>query len=119
MQGRAGVVLTAGLALMALALATLQAVVVAHHDRRYEQRVTAAGAPSAPANRFSAPGGRSGIPWVPFDKAQPPAKPLVPESPEGRTPPPARQEEHRSPPPSRFRGAPPKMGPQRPRSAVA
>lgn len=115
MQGRTGVVLTTGLAAMALVLAMLQALVVAHGVRRPE--VTAArNAPAAPSNRFSVPGGRSGVPWVPFDKARPPP---APESPEGRTPPGPRQEEHRSPPPSRFRGAPVKLGPQKPKSAVA
>ena len=118
MQGRASVVLTTGLAVMALALALLQAVVVAHGAPRAE--VTASrNAPAAPTNRFSAPGGRSGVRWLPFDKAQPAERPAIPENPEGRTPPAPRQEEHRSPPPSRFRGAPVRFGPQKPRSAVA
>ncbi len=103
---------------MALVLAMLQAVVVAHGVRRPEVTAARNAAPATPAaNRFSAPRGRSGVPWVPFDKTQPP--PASPEGPEGRTPPTPRQEEHRSPPPSRFRGAPVKLGPQKPKSAVA
>jgi len=113
MKGHAGVVLTAGLAAVALALALLQAVVVAHGATRSVQ-VTATR--SGTTNRYSAPAGRSGVPWLPFEKEK---APEVPASPEGSKPGPQRQEEHHAPPPSRFRSAPPRLGPQRPRSAGA
>jgi hypothetical protein len=115
MKGHLGAVLTSGLAAVALALALLQAAVVAHGVPKRSEPTAAR---TGPTNRYSAPGGRSGIPWVPFDKAQP-DKPAVPESPEGRTPPRRQQEEHRTPPPSRFRGAPPRLGPQPARKAAA
>jgi hypothetical protein len=115
MKGHFGAVLTSGLAAVALALALIQANVVAHGTRKREP---ATAVRSGPTNRFSAPGGRSGIPrWLPADKAQQ-EKPLPPEDPEGRSPP-RRQEEHRSPPPSRFRGAPPRLGPQPARRVAA
>jgi hypothetical protein len=115
MKGHLGAVLTSGVAAVALALTLIQAAVVAHGaPRSHPATASRTGA----SNRFSAPGGRSGIPWIPFDKAQP-QKPLVPESPEGRTPPRRQQEEHRTPPPSRFRGAPPRLGPQPARKAAA
>jgi hypothetical protein len=116
MKGHLGAVLTTGLAALALALALLQAAVVAHGAPKMES-VTAAR--SGPTNRYSAPGGRSGIPWVPADKLQPRKPGPLPESPEGSTPPNRQQEEHRSPPPSRFRGAPPRLGPQPARKAAA
>jgi len=116
MKGHLGAVLTTGLAVVALGLALLQAAVVTHGAPSMES-VTAAR--SGPTNRYSAPGGRSGIPWVPADKAQPQKPAPLPQSPEGRTPPNRQQEEHRSPPPSRFRGAPPRPGPQPARKAAA
>jgi hypothetical protein len=116
MKGHLGAVLTAGFAALALALVTLQAVVLAHHVPR--QETSAVRSPGA-TNRYSAPGGRSGIPWLPFDAAKPGEKPVQPESPEGRKPPAQPHEQHQSPPPTRFRSAPPRPGPQRPRSAVA
>jgi hypothetical protein len=74
---------------------------------------------SGATNRYSAPGGRSAIPWAPPDKAQKEKAPL-PEDPEGRTPERRQQDEqHRSPPPSRFRGLPPRIGPQPVRKAAA
>lgn len=115
MKGHAGAVLTAGFAAIALALVTLQAVVLSRSVPRQEASAVRSGA----TNRYSAPGNRSGIPWLPFDKAHPADTPAVPENPEGRKPPAQRQEQHQSPPPSRFRSAPPRPGPQRPRSAVA
>lgn len=115
MKGHVGAVLTAGFAAIALALVTLQAVVLAHHVPRQEARAVHSGA----TNRYSAPGGRSGIPWLPFDKSQPAEKPIVPESPEGQKPPAQHPEQHQPPPPSRFRSLPPRLGPQRPRSAAA
>jgi hypothetical protein len=114
MKGHAGAVLTGGFAAIALALVTLQVLVLSHNVPRQETSVLHSGA----TNRYSAPGGRAGVPWLPFEKAQPVEKPALPEEPEGRKPP-QRQEQHQSPPPSRFRSAPPRMGPQRPRSAVA
>jgi len=117
MKGHLGAVLTTGLAAVALALALLQAAVVAHG---VQKREAATAVRTGPTNRYSAPGNRSGIPaWVPADKVQQ-EKPLPAESPEGRTPPRRQQEEHRSPPPpSRFRGAPPRLGPQPARKAAA
>jgi len=111
MRGHLGPVLTSGLAVVALALALLQAAVVSHGVLKHEPTA----AHSDTTNRYSAPGGRSSVPWVPQDSV----KPVAPESPEGRTPPRRQQEEHRSPPPSRFRNAPPRPGPQPARRAVA
>jgi len=116
MKGHLGAVLTTGIAALALALALLQAAVVAHGAPKIES-VTAAR--SGPTNRYSAPGGRSGIPWIPAEKLQPRKPGPLPESPEGSTPPNRQQEEHRSPPPSRFRGSPPRLGPQPARKAAA
>src|SRR5262249_18081640 len=115
MKGHLGAVLTSGLAALALGLALLQAAVVSHGVIPREP-ITAAR--SGPTNPFSAPGGRSGVPWIPQDGSL--QKPGLPENREGRTPP-RRQEEqqHRSPPPSRFRNAPPRPGPQPARRAVA
>jgi hypothetical protein len=115
MKGHLGAVLTSGVTAVALALTLIQAAVVARGAPRFHP---ATASRTGPSNRFSTPGGRAGIPWVPFDKAQP-QKPLAPESPEGRTPPRRQQEEHRTPPPSRFRGAPPRLGPQPARKAAA
>jgi hypothetical protein len=101
---------------MALALTLLQAAVVAHGAPRPSAPTASR---NGPTNRFSAPGGRSGIPWAPADKMQK-EKTLVPESPEGRTPERRQQEEqHRTPPPSRIRGVPPRIGPQPVRKAAA
>src|SRR5437773_11962860 len=111
MKGHLGAVLTTGLAALALALALLQAAVVAHDAPKMEG-VTAAR--SGPTNRYSAPGGRSGIPWVPAEKVQPQKRSPLPESPEGCTAPDRQQEEHRSPPPSRCRATPPRLGPHAP-----
>jgi hypothetical protein len=116
MRGHLGAVLTTGLAAVAVALALLQAAIVAHGAPKAQ--ATAARS-SGQTNRYSAPGGRSGIPWLPVDKAQPEKAAPLPENPEGRTPPRRQQEEHRTPPPSRFRGAPPRPGPQPARKAAA
>ena len=116
MKGHLGAVLTLSLAAVALALTLLQAAIVAHGAPRAE---ATAARTSGQTNRYSAPGGRSGIPWAPADKAQPDKSAPMPESPEGRTPPRRQQEEHRTPPPSRFRGVPPRPGPQPSRKAVA
>jgi len=115
MKGHLGAVLTSGLAALAVALALLQAAVVVHgaHRNRAPPAVRA-----GTSNRYSAPGNRSAVPWVPLDKAQQ-QKPVPPESPEGRTPERRQQEERRSPPPpSRFH-SPPRLGPQPARRAVA
>lgn len=114
MRHHLGAVLTSGLAALALALALLQAAVIAQGAPRPQ-------APTAirqsPTSRYSAPANRSAVPWAPVDKAQ--DQTLPPESPEGRTPERRQQEEHRSPPPSRFRGLPPRPGPHPIRKAVA
>ncbi|TMA23568.1 MAG: hypothetical protein E6J88_12560 [Deltaproteobacteria bacterium] len=107
MRGHLGAVLTSGLAAVALALALLQAIVLAHGAPRYPE-VTAAR--SGTSNRYSVPGGRSGIPFIPFDKARPPDPGQTPQR---------QQEEHRSPPPSRMRAVPPHPGPQQPRKLAA
>src|SRR2546428_2006457 len=115
MRGHLGAALTTGLAAVAVALALFQAAVVAHGAPRQE-RATAVR--TGQSNRYSAPGGRAGIPWVPADKA--PDKPApLPEDPEGRSPQRRQQEEHPAPPPSRFPGAPPRPGPQPVRKATA
>ena len=109
MKGHLGAVLTSGLAAVALALALLQAaVIVAHDGGLHAEAVSAARTGS---DRFSAPGGRSGIPYLPFEKTATP--------PEGRTPD-RQQEEHRAPPPpSRFHSPPPRTGPQPARRVTA
>ncbi|MGZ6143215.1 MAG: hypothetical protein ACXWLM_07740 [Myxococcales bacterium] len=109
MKGHLGAVLTSGLAALALALALLQAVVLAHGAPRYpEATATHAGS----SHRYSVPGGRSGIPFLPFEK------PANPQDREGRTPQ-RPQEEHRTPPPPRMRSVPPQPGPQAPRKLAA
>lgn len=113
MQGRAGALLTSGLAALALSLAFLQAMVMAHGVPTLEVAAAATRAP-APSNRYSAPGGRSGVPYMPFDEKS--AVPQPQNSEDRATPPP---KEHHTPPPSRFRSAPPRMGPQAPRKATA
>ncbi len=113
MKGHLGAVLTSGLAAVALALALLQiAVLVQSAPRHVEATVARSGA----TNRYSVPGGRSGIPFLPFDKVQ---TPLSPADREGRTParPPP---EHHAPPPVRPRGGtPPHLGPQPARKSTA
>jgi hypothetical protein len=109
MKGHVGAVITSGLAVLALALALLQATIL-HHTAHKD--VVHAAAPAVPSNRFSAPGGRSGIPWLPFEKAQPPADR------EGRSPPRQQQEEHHAPP-RRDHSLPPRFGPQLPRRLTA
>ena len=114
MKGHLGAVLTSGLAAVALALALLQVAVVAHAAPKHQP---ATAARSGATNRYSAPGGRSAIPWTPaLDKA-PKDRPVAPESPEGSTPP--KQDEHRTPPPPQYRGAPPRPGPQPIRKVAA
>jgi len=117
MKGHLGAVLTSGLAAVALALALLQAAVVAHAAPKHPP---ATAARAGPTNRYSAPGGRSAIPWTPgLDKVHK-DKPAGPENPEGgRTPPPRQQDEHRTPPPPQYRGAPPRPGPQPIRKVTA
>lgn len=111
MKGHLGAVLTSGLAAVALALAVLQAVVLFHaaprpHSEDPSSRVQ--------SNRYSAPGGRSAVPYLPFDKRAP----SLPATPEGRTPE-KQQEERRDPPPPRHRNLPGQPGPRAPRRAMA
>jgi hypothetical protein len=110
LKGHLGAVLTSGLAVLALALAILQLSVLFHSAQRGAAQATAV-QPIGPTNRFSAPGGRSAIPWAPFDKAQQIDR-------EGRSPsrPP---EEHRTPPQQRYHSTPPRAGPQPPRKLTA
>jgi hypothetical protein len=105
MKGHLGAVLTSGLTAVALALALLQMMVLAQSAPRY---AAATAARSGATNRYSVPGGRSGIPYFPLDKTQP--QPADPGNREGRTP--RQQEEHHAPPPSRFRSLPQQPGPQ-------
>jgi hypothetical protein len=113
MKGHLGAVLTSGLAVLALALALLQSLVLVHGA----PRIAEASAPRAPpaSNRYSAPGGRAGIPYMPIDKPSAPRTP--PSEQEGSSPPP--QREHRSPPPSRLRTLPVRPGPQPARKLAA
>ena len=106
MRGHLGAVMTAGLAGLALALAALQAAVVIAHGGPAPAPIAAS---RTETNRYSVPGGRAGIPYVPFDKTS---------TPEGRTPE-RQQEEKRTPPPSRYHSAPPRLGPQPARRATA
>jgi len=111
MRGHLGAALTTGLAAVAVALALFQAAVLTRGAVKRE-------ASTGQSNRYSSPGGRAGIPWVPADKA--PDKPApLPEDPEGRSPQRRQQEEHHAPPPSRLRGTPPRAGPQPVRKAAA
>lgn len=112
MKGHVGAVLTSGLAAMALALALLQAVVL---SRGPHPLVDSTAVHAGATNRYSVPGGRSGIPFLPFDHAQP-AKAEPPREREGQTPP--RQQEHHTPPP-RMRAVPPLPGPQPARRLAA
>jgi hypothetical protein len=115
MKGHLGAVMTSGLAAVALALALLQAAVLAHSAPR---RQAVSSVRPGPTNRYSIPGGRSGIPWLPFDaqKAQPEDR----KSREGRSPVTKPPEEHRAPPPTRQqRMFPPGNGPHPARRAAA
>lgn len=105
MKSHLGALLTSGLAALALALALLQAVIVARGVRHSDG---ATAVRSTPSNRYSAPGGRSGVRWMPFDEHK---------TPEGRTPA-SKPEEHRSPPP-RDRVFPPPFGPHPARRVAA
>lgn len=115
MKGHLGAVLTSGLAAVALALAMLQAAVVVAHGGGVHP-VEAVSAARTETNRFSAPGGRAGIPYLPFEKA---ATPPDGRTPEGRTPERQQEERRTPPPPSRFRSTPPRMGPQPARRVAA
>ena len=115
MKGRLGAVLTSGLAAVALALALLQVLVLANSTPR--QWTAEAQIPAGPSNRFSAPGGRAGIPWMPFDSTK--LQPAEPKSREGRSPA-AKPPERHVPPPSKMRGIhPPTFGPRPARRAAA
>ena len=110
MKGHLGAVITSGLAVIALALALLQGAVLRHSAQK-DGAQAAGPAAVTPTNRFSAPGGRSGIPWTPYDKGQPADR-------EGRSPPRQQQEEHHAPP-ARYHNMPPRIGPQVPRKLAA
>ena len=109
MKGHLGAVLTSGVAALALALAVLQAAVVfAHASTTANAEVSSAACPARPGHRFSAPGGRSGIPYQ--WNAEPPAR-AQPDTHEKR-------EEPRHTPP-RSRGGLPEQGPRPPRKVTA
>jgi hypothetical protein len=116
MKGRTvGGLLTSGLVALAIALALLQAAVLAQASRPATITTNANNAPLAPSNRYSAPGGRAGIPWTPNP---PPGKAVPPSEREGRTPDQKPQrEEHR--PPMRNPSSVPHLGPRPPRRALA
>ena len=117
MKGHVGAVLTSGLAALALGLAVLQAAVLIGHGSQRRAPVTAIR--TGQTNRYSAPANRAAVPWAPFDKAQD-QKPVPPENPEGRSPERRQPVEHRSPAPApRYRGMPPRLGPQPARKAAA
>ena len=103
MKGRTvGGLLTSGLVALAFALALLQAAVLAQIP------------PAAPTNRYSAPGGRAGVPWTPT----PPQPRPPPSEREGRTPDQKPQrEEHRTP--LRSPNFIPHLGPRPARRALA
>ena len=113
MKGHLGAVLTSGLAALALALALLQSVVVFHGAPRIAEASAPRAAPAT--NRFSAPGGRSGVPYMPMEKS-PATAPTPPSEKEGSSPP---AREHRAPPPSRLRTWPIRVGPQPARKLAA
>ena len=117
MKGHVGAVLTSGLAAVAMALALLQVIVLAHASPK--QVSAEASVPPGASNRYSVPGGRSGIPWLPHG-AEKRSQPPNPGSREGRSPGMKPPEEHRTPSPSRQRGiSPPSYGPRPARRAAA
>ena len=110
MQGRTvGGLLTSGLIALAFALALLQAAVLAQTP---QPAPVTANAPAIPSNRYSAPGGRSAIPWAP-----PPAQKAPAGDREGRTPDQKPREEHRAP--LRNPNFIPHLGPRPARRALA
>jgi hypothetical protein len=115
MKGRTvGGLLTSGLIALAFVLALLQAAVLAQTPRPASVTTNSPAAPVAPSTRYSAPGGRAGIPWAP----SPPAQKASPPDREGRTPdqkPP--REEHRTP--LRNPNFVPHLGPRPARRALA
>ena len=113
MRGHLGAVLTSGLAVVAVALALLQSLVLVRGAPRVAEATAPRAAPAS--NRFSAPGGRAGIPYLPLEKAPAPAP--TPSEKEGSTPQP--QQERRAPPPSRLRSWPARPGPQPARRLAA
>lgn len=112
MKGHLGAVLTSGLAALALALAVLQAVILFHAAPRPHSVNSPA---RVQTNRYSAPGGRSGVPYLPFDKSTP----VPPATPEGRTPEKQQEERHDPPPPRQRNLLPGQPGPRAPRRAVS
>jgi len=113
MQGRTvGGLLTSGLIALAFVLALLQAAVLAQTP---QPAPVTANAPAAPSNRYSAPGGRAGIPWTPPPPQQQKAPP---GDREGRTPDQkSPREEHRTP--LRNPNFIPHLGPRPARRALA
>ena len=112
MQGRTvGGLLTSGLIALAFVLALLQAAVLAQTP---QPAPVTANAPAAPTNRYSAPGGRAGIPWTP----PPPPQKAPAGDREGRTPDQkSPREEHRTP--LRNPNFVPHLGPRPARRALA
>jgi hypothetical protein len=111
MKGHLGAVLTSGLSAVALALAVLQAAVVFAHasaNATARTEVSSAATPARPVRRFSAPGGRAGIPYQ--WNAEPPSR-AQPDTHEKR------EEPRRTPP--RSRGGLPEQGPRPPRKLAA
>jgi len=116
MKGHLGAVLTTALSALALALALLQLAVLSRSAPHYAAAPSVRGGVT---NRYSIPGGRSGIPYLPLEKARP--QPAEPGSREGRTPqrPQDEHHEHNAPPPARFRSVPQQPGPQPARKLTA
>ena len=112
MKGRTvGGLLTSGLVALAFALALLQAAVLAQVPR---PAPVTSNAQAAPSNRYSAPGGRAGVPWTPTPRQSTPP----PSEREGRTPDQKPQrEEHRTP--LRNPNFIPHLGPRPARRALA
>ena len=112
MKGRTvGGLLTSGLVALAFALALLQAAVLAQMPG---PAPVTTNAPAGPSNRYSAPGGRAGVPWTPTPRQSPPP----PSEREGRTPDQKPQrEEHRTP--LRNPNFIPHLGPRPARRALA
>lgn len=112
MKGRTvGGLLTSGLVVLAFALALLQAAVLAQLP---QPAPVTTNAPMGPSNRYSAPGGRAGVPWTPTPQQPRPS----PSEREGRTPDQKPQrEEHRTP--TRNPNFIPHLGPRPARRALA
>ena len=112
MQGRTvGGLLTSGLIALAFVLALLQAAVLAQTP---QPASVTSNAPATPSNRYSAPGGRAGIPWTPPTPQQKaPAGDREGRTPDQKSP----REEHRTP--LRNPNFIPHLGPRPARRALA